>query len=77
MSGGYELCRGKNGRQFYMTDESMWSCFGWERTEGPDGKPQDGRAIGFKQYSGWREMAEDMVASGIENPFAPFARDWG
>lgn len=76
---GYMLCKAPNGREFYMAGNRMFSCFGYAPTvEAKEPDTITGwDAVGFKEYLTWRDMAEDMEACGIENIFAPFARDWG
>jgi hypothetical protein len=73
------LCKAPNSREFYMAGQCMFSCFGYAATvddNTPD-KIIGWEAVGFKEYSTWREMADDMEECGIKNIFAPFARDWG
>lgn len=76
MSDSYMLCKAPNGREFYMMDSMMFSCFGYVPIV-RDGKITGYKAIDVKEYKNWRDMAEDMVSGGIENIFKPFARDWG
>lgn len=70
------LCKAPNGKEFYMAGERMWSCFGYNKTVENDAVVGY-KAAGYKEYSDWRKMADDMEAGGIKNIFAPFARDWG
>lgn len=72
----YMLCQAPNSRQFYMVGSCMFSCFGYAPNV-KNGKIIGHTAVDYKEYSDWRDMADDMVLSGIENIFRPFARDWG
>jgi hypothetical protein len=62
-----------------MAGQYMFSCFGYApKVDNKDPSKIIGHeAVGLKEYSTWREMADDMEACGITNIFAPFARDWG
>jgi hypothetical protein len=75
----YMLCKAPNSREFYMTGERMFSCFGYAPSvdENSPDTITGWTAVGFKEYPTWREMADDMEVCGIKNIFAPFARDWG
>lgn len=75
----YMLCKAPNSREFYMAGNVMFSCFGYapKVDEKMPDKIKGWEAVGVKQYETWREMADDMEASGIANIFSPFARDWG
>ena len=72
----YRLCKAPDGRQFYMAGKIMFSCLGYNTVVVND-RVTGHEAIAPRQYANWREMADDMEASGIDNIFAPFARDWG
>ena len=73
----YKLLTTPNGRTFYMAGGMMFSCHGHCPSYDDMNRFEGWKPVDLKEYKTWREMADDIEANGISNPFAPFARDWG
>jgi hypothetical protein len=74
----YKLCTAPDGREFYMVGNKMFSHLGYSQQFSDDQKVAVSyKAVGYKDYSGWRDMADDMEKAGIANIFTPFSTDFG